>query len=338
MTNSKIIWFNKNKDTIKSKTPPTKPSFDESILENEERIRIDSIVWEYYSKTGGIYDTLKKLESAVEKPAINAFDFDEEENTYIIFITVTNSILYLFKDFCVSMDKELNSETDESIETEFETLKKEFENIKKLYDVIQSLAKNINADIINYESAMSEDTSKGKKDNQNLKYVLGRIRGIINNFDKSALDNRKINDALETISNELRNLQPNGNSLPTIRFLSSSSNRTKNFESQNENLELDLENKIKKINKKYSDYQKQLDNYNAKKENYDSKYENLKSYVSKYESLRETIDGLYSSINEGGELYCLNNAPSKEDGTDAYMEAAKTLCERAKKITKDYQL
>lgn len=291
------------------KPPSPSPSFEENkdiLLENEKHTREDSIIWKYFSKIGGIYDTLKKLESAVEKPAINAFDFDEEENTYMIFITVTNSILYLFKELCVSMNKELDSETDESIETEWKILNEECCNLTKAYNTIKaeidSDVKKIDADISKYYK-IPRDTPNKKRD-----IPISDNKTSLLNKDKKYSSIKEI--IMEEILNEKK---PKDKS-----------------ETQKEEIERRLENKI-------NNYSKQLGNYEKRKEIYDSKYKILKSYDSKYNSLRESIDGLYSSICEGGELYCLNNAPSKEDGTDDYMQAAKTLCEKAKEITKDYQ-
>lgn len=325
MSDNEIInWYKDNREsTLKNlkAAPTSSPSQEEKIFENEKLMRNDSIVWKHFSKTGGIYDTLKKLESAVEKPAINAFDFDEEENTYMIFITVTNSILYLFKEFCVSMNKELDSETDESIETEWKELNGKYKALEKNLDEFETFKGKIDKELSKYESAMSEDTSKGKKDTMTLEYVMNVIKEYIKQF---TCNNITISITLKTIKQELSKLQSEKkqNGKPTLNV---------------EKLEYSLEQSISEFNNKYYIYKKQQEDYQKRKKIYDCKYEILKSYNTKYNSLRESIDGLYSSICEGGELYCLNNAPSKEDGTDDYMQAAKTLCEKAKEITKDYQ-
>ena len=88
------------------------------LSESEKNRRNDLIIWKHYSKTGGIYDMLTDLETAVKKPAVNAFDFDEDENTYIIFITVNNSILSHLKTLWGKMEKELGEDEEKKEEME----------------------------------------------------------------------------------------------------------------------------------------------------------------------------------------------------------------------------
>lgn len=52
----------------------------------------DRAIWKSYSKRGGIHDALQDFCKAVNRPSANAFNYDEEENTYIICITLYNTI------------------------------------------------------------------------------------------------------------------------------------------------------------------------------------------------------------------------------------------------------
>lgn len=67
----------------------------------------DRAIWKVYSKRGGVYDALQDFCKAVKKPSSNAFDYDEEEGTYIICITLYNTIWMQMNDDMTKLDKSL---------------------------------------------------------------------------------------------------------------------------------------------------------------------------------------------------------------------------------------
>lgn len=73
------------------------------IFEKEVEQKKDQTVWKAYSKRGGISDTLADIKRAVDHPAANAFEFDEEEGMYIIFITINNTCISRLTDLCREM-------------------------------------------------------------------------------------------------------------------------------------------------------------------------------------------------------------------------------------------
>ena len=65
---------------------------DLKIAVGVTNIEKDYAIWKAYSDQGGIYDMLESFNQSVLKPAVNAMEYDEDENTYIICITLYNSV------------------------------------------------------------------------------------------------------------------------------------------------------------------------------------------------------------------------------------------------------
>lgn len=66
--------------------------YDTKIAAGAAEREKDRAIWKSYSKRGGIHDALQDFCKAVRRPSANAFDYDEEEGTYIICITLYNTI------------------------------------------------------------------------------------------------------------------------------------------------------------------------------------------------------------------------------------------------------
>lgn len=70
---------------------------DQQIALGVTNIEKDRAIWKAYSEQGGLYDLFKNFNVAVSKPAANANDYDEDENTYVICITLYNAIYLRMK-------------------------------------------------------------------------------------------------------------------------------------------------------------------------------------------------------------------------------------------------
>ena len=66
--------------------------YDMRIASGASERAKDLEIWKSYSKRGGVHDALQDFCKAVKHPSVNAFDYDEEEKTYIICITLYNTI------------------------------------------------------------------------------------------------------------------------------------------------------------------------------------------------------------------------------------------------------
>lgn len=81
---------------------------DRQIATGALKIEKDRIIWKAYSERGGIFDMLKSFNNSVFKPAINATDYDDEENTYMICITLYNSTVLRIGDILEKADKNID--------------------------------------------------------------------------------------------------------------------------------------------------------------------------------------------------------------------------------------
>lgn len=88
-------------------SPPAIDGDFSEIEKKEEQQRQDKIIWKTYSKRGGIYDKLEEIKQFIDHPSINAFDFDEEEGCYMVFITINNTLLGRVKRLCDDMREQL---------------------------------------------------------------------------------------------------------------------------------------------------------------------------------------------------------------------------------------
>lgn len=93
----------------------------EKLADCERAQKKDLLIWKSYSQTGGIYDLLCSFETAVKKPAVNAFDFDEDEKCYFIFITLNKSLLSRLNEHVYHLQKQL-SETSSYSNTDGEAI------------------------------------------------------------------------------------------------------------------------------------------------------------------------------------------------------------------------
>ncbi|MCI8900057.1 MAG: hypothetical protein HFH76_05405 [Lachnospiraceae bacterium] len=69
----------------------------------------DRAIWKSYSKRGGIHDALQDFCRAVRRPSANAFDYDEEDRTYIICITLYNTIWMQMDQEIAKLDQNLTA-------------------------------------------------------------------------------------------------------------------------------------------------------------------------------------------------------------------------------------
>lgn len=81
---------------------------DQLIALGVANIEKDRVIWKMYSEQGGLYDLLNSFHLSVLKPTVNAMDYDEEENTYVICITLYNAIYLRMKRNLEKLHQELN--------------------------------------------------------------------------------------------------------------------------------------------------------------------------------------------------------------------------------------
>ncbi len=131
------------KDSLLDKKHENDEKFRE-IIGKEAEQKKDQAVWKAYSRRGGISDTLADIKRAVEHPAANAFEFDEEEGMYIIFITINNTYISRLTNLCREMCDEY--EQIEKRKMEDSELQKEQEELLNIYDNLESINKELNSE------------------------------------------------------------------------------------------------------------------------------------------------------------------------------------------------
>lgn len=80
---------------------------DLRIAEGAANLEKDKAIWKAYSKRGGFYDSLRDFCQAVKKPSANALDYDEQEGTYMLCITLYNTIWRRMKADMVKLQESL---------------------------------------------------------------------------------------------------------------------------------------------------------------------------------------------------------------------------------------
>lgn len=83
------------------------PEYDTRIAAGAAKREKDRAIWKFYSKRGGIHDAFQDFCRAVKRPSANAFDYDEEEKTYIICITLYNTIWMRMKAELEKLNQDL---------------------------------------------------------------------------------------------------------------------------------------------------------------------------------------------------------------------------------------
>lgn len=99
------------------------------IIEMEAKQMEDRVVWKAYSKRGGINDTLADIRKAIEHPSANAYEFDEEEGMYTIFITLNNTYISRLLALC----SETCRECERIREIEDSELQRERKELQVIY-------------------------------------------------------------------------------------------------------------------------------------------------------------------------------------------------------------
>lgn len=108
----------------------------EQIIEKEKEQKEDRAVWKAYSKRGGISDILMDIRKAVESPSANAFEFDEEEGMYVIFITLNNTYISRLTFLC----SEVGSECERIRKAENSEVQKERKELQAIYQKLLKLS------------------------------------------------------------------------------------------------------------------------------------------------------------------------------------------------------
>lgn len=167
------------------------------LIEKEVRQKEDRAIWKEYSKYGGISDTLMNIKKSVENPSVNAFEFDEDEGMYIIFITLNNTYISRLTALCSEMcnkcnqieknkmeDSELNEKRKQLLEI-YETLcsdRKELsekpESFQQQYKTISSVKRDapekelrkLESDLDSYEEKRKDYDDKVKAYQERLAF------------------------------------------------------------------------------------------------------------------------------------------------------------------------
>lgn len=176
--------------------------FLNNLSERKKAQNRDLVIWKYYSKIGGVHDILKDFEQAVEKPSVNAFDYDEDENTYIIFITLNNTLLARLKKLCLNINNELDLVTDEEFAKKGEALIEAFEKLQKSKDEISS--KKIKwsysfqryredySQLISKNSSVTSKTKQFLRNKTHFSGIIGALTGGQTNSDTNAVQQKEV--------------------------------------------------------------------------------------------------------------------------------------------------
>ncbi len=189
------------KGSLLDKNPENDEKFKE-IIDKEAEQKKDQAVWKAYSKRGGISDTLADIKRAVEHPAANAFEFDEEEGMYIIFITINNTCISRLTDLCREMCDEY--EQIDKRKMEDSGLQKEREELFKIYDNLKSRYKELNSEYEKLQetlkklpkiSKLDRSRSKNESGTDGLRQRKEDLQGLASNlgFHEKKREDYKIN-------------------------------------------------------------------------------------------------------------------------------------------------
>lgn len=122
----------------------------EQIIEKEKKQKEDRAVWKAYSKRGGISDILMDIRKAIECPSANAFEFDEEEGMYIIFITLNNTYISRLTALC----SEVCNECERIRNMEDSDLKKEGDGVQRTYDDLISEKEKLDEEFLSFKQQL----------------------------------------------------------------------------------------------------------------------------------------------------------------------------------------
>lgn len=73
-------------------------TYDARIAAGASSREKDGAIWKAFSKRGGFHDVLQNFCQTVRKPSVNAFEYDEDEETYMICIGLYNTIWMRLND------------------------------------------------------------------------------------------------------------------------------------------------------------------------------------------------------------------------------------------------
>lgn len=255
------------------------PDFDKVLAQAKRStvfIEKDRTLWESYSKQGGIYDILKKIENATTMPSANAFDFDEDEGCYIIFLTIHNTLLIRFmaqladlqQDYAAPYDSELS-------QTESELLNRRKCLLEDQKRVIKPKSQTFRKELELTRKRLSSPDSPGRGYDREttLAALLQKVKGVWREMQEQAMV----------------------------------------FDSQ-------------------------VQQYCADCEAFAASVRYQADYVQKYDVLYTALEELCREIGENGVLCRLSEPPTDEASLAAYMDTAKSFCERAATITRQYPL
>lgn len=294
-------------------------AFLDDFAKRERERKDDLLIWKYYSRTGGIYDMLRNFETAVTKPAVNAFDFDEEEKCYYIFIAINNSLLSRLNEQIRNLQEHL-PEPPSCNNVNGDTSTEASELLSSYNSVGQSLER------IKSQKEWKRKFNEYKDEYRRL--TKTPHRSIKAKGQSSKQIQFRIDAAITKLSNALDSNGGNG----------SFYGRGSSQEKREEALLMKASQLLETMRREIEKYERDLEKYNRKRSLFERNYAALYSYTAKYESLYEAIKALYSMTAEGGELHGLTCSPSIEEGVEAYMKLAEAYCEKSAEITKEYPL
>ena len=83
-------------------------TYDARIAAGASNREKDGAIWKAFSKRGGFHDALQNFCQAVRKPSVNAFEYDEDEETYMICIVLYNTIWMRLNDDMAKLRESLS--------------------------------------------------------------------------------------------------------------------------------------------------------------------------------------------------------------------------------------
>lgn len=84
-------------------------TYDACIAAGASNREKDGAIWKAFSKRGGFHDALQNFCQAVRKPSVNAFEYDEDEETYMICIGLYNTIWMRLNDDMAKLRESLST-------------------------------------------------------------------------------------------------------------------------------------------------------------------------------------------------------------------------------------
>lgn len=174
---ARINVLEEQKLPLPEETPFMSDREFEQIIEKEKKQKEDQAVWKAYSKRGGISDILTDIRKAVEHPSANAFEFDEEEGMYIIFITLNNTYISRLTTLCNGVC----SECEQIRNMEDSELKEERDGFQEIYKNLISEKGNLDKKLPDFQKQLKSVLHTQKEEREK---ALKRLEENLNSYEK----------------------------------------------------------------------------------------------------------------------------------------------------------